>query len=309
MNFVKKTLPLAFGMLVCAYAVAEFYIPHHAVRDFTTDLQNWGIIMTAAAYVLGAINILQFNLPKIRRRERDWQFKVILLAAAGIMFTAGMLELALKPGSAGSVASSTDPALVASGKARIDIDAPSDVMVQIGAAGPRAVVDASGVQASVEVPPGKTNVRVFRRAAGYLPFEQELTLAAGDVKTVHADPPIQWGKEGRVFVWLYDHIFAPCNATMFALLAFFVASAAFRAFRARNLEAGLLLGGAVLVMLARVPIGRAISETLPSIGQWILDVPNNGSRRAIMMGAAVGAIATGLRILLGLERSHLGSDE
>ena len=37
-------------------------------------------------------------------------------------------------------------------------------------------------------------------------------------------------------------------------------------------------------------------------------MPNNGGRRAIMMGAAIGAVATGLRIILGIERSHMGSD-
>jgi hypothetical protein len=95
---------------------------------------------------------------------------------------------------------------------------------------------------------------------------------------------------------------------MFALLAFFIASAAFRAFRARNAEAALLLGAAILIMLGRVPIGRAMSDVLPQISDWILSVPNNAGRRAIMMGAALGAIATSLRVILGLERSHLGSD-
>jgi hypothetical protein len=134
-------------------------------------------------------------------------------------------------------------------------------------------------------------------------------LAAGDVLTVKTDPPMVWGKEGRVFTWLYDHVFAPCNATMFALLAFFVVSAAFRAFRARNTEAGLLLFSAILVLLGRAPIGRAIAGWIPDVSDWIINVPNNGSRRAIIMGAALGAVATGMRILLGLERSHLGSDE
>jgi hypothetical protein len=95
---------------------------------------------------------------------------------------------------------------------------------------------------------------------------------------------------------------------MFALLAFFIASAAFRAFRMRNVESGLLLGAAILVMLGLVPIGRAISPMFPQIQEWIVDVPNNAGRRAIMMGAALGAIATGLRVILGLERSHLGSE-
>jgi hypothetical protein len=95
---------------------------------------------------------------------------------------------------------------------------------------------------------------------------------------------------------------------MFALLAFFVASAAFRAFRARNVESALLLGAAIIIMIGNMPMGRAIWADLPDIKDWILAVPNNGSRRAIIMGAAVGAIATSLRVVLGLERSHLGSD-
>jgi hypothetical protein len=357
MSFVKKTLPLLFGMAVGFYALAEFYVAHHGVKSFTTDLLNWAQILSSAAYVLGAVNVLQFNLPKIRRRDRDWQLKLVLLISAGIMFSVGMVNLIIKPGSAGSasIAVGADAAAGAAGKAVVVFEAPDDVLVSAAGLLAQPGVGKDGKPARFEVPPGATAFRAFRRQTGYNefneaswaapllpPFRQKIRaleaelakadcpdragktaalaelkatmptapiLAAGDVLTVKADPQLTWGKEGRVFVWIYDHIFAPCNATMFALLAFFVVSAAFRAFRARNTEAGLLLGGAILVMLGRVPIGRAISETLPSISQWILDVPNNGSRRAIMMGAAIGAIATGLRILLGLERSHLGSDE
>jgi hypothetical protein len=135
-----------------------------------------------------------------------------------------------------------------------------------------------------------------------------VAVAPGQLVRVTADPPMLWGREGRVFVWIYDHVFDPCNSTMFALLAFFVASAAFRAFRARNVEAALLLGAAILVMLGRAPLGRSLHDIFPDLAQWLIDIPNNAGRRAIMMGAAVGAIATGLRVIVGLERSHLGSD-
>jgi hypothetical protein len=117
-----------------------------------------------------------------------------------------------------------------------------------------------------------------------------------------------WGKEGRYRTWVYDHIFFPCNATMFALLAFFIASAAFRAFRARNTEAALLLGAAIIVLLGRAPIGSLINQNLPDITNWIIDWPNNAGRRAIIMGAALGAIVTGLRVLLGMERQHVGGE-
>ncbi|MBC8214088.1 MAG: hypothetical protein ISR90_01690 [Candidatus Marinimicrobia bacterium] len=72
-----------------------------------------------------------------------------------------------------------------------------------------------------------------------------------------------WGShiqtEGSLFYWMFQNIFTPLSATMFALLAFFVASASYRAFRIRNFEATLLLGSGVLLMLGRVPAGQVIS--------------------------------------------------
>jgi len=61
---------------------------------------------------------------------------------------------------------------------------------------------------------------------------------------------------GSYVKWIYQYIYTPLSATMFALLAFFVASASYRAFRIRNFEATLLLVAGVLLMLGRVPLGN-----------------------------------------------------
>jgi hypothetical protein len=310
MNFYKKTLPLAIGVLIGLWAVVEFYIPHYFVGEITDELRGWGIVLSAAAFVLGAVNLLQVTLPKIRRREPDWQFKVVMLSGALFMFAVGIgkADWAGESGSYAKVAGA-DPAAASRGKAIVVFAAPADTIVAVGGASQPARDPKTGAPARVEVEPGTVAVKVSKRPVGYKDFAAEIEwVQAGDVITVTADPPITWGKEGRVFTWMYENIFRPCDATMFALLAFFIASAAFRAFRARNIEAALLLGAAILVLLGRAPIGRAMSETLPAISDWIVNVPNNGSRRAIMMGAAMGAIATGLRVILGLERSHLGRD-
>ena len=111
------------------------------------------------------------------------------------------------------------------------------------------------------------------------------------------------------FAWGSVYMSTPLQSTMFSLLAFDIASAAFRAFRLRNVESGLLLGAAMLVMMGTIPLGAELSQTwLYRLQEWILSVPTVAGRRAIMMGAALGAVAIGLRVILGLERSHLGGD-
>lgn len=126
--------------------------------------------------------------------------------------------------------------------------------------------------------------------------------------------------EGSPFDFFYNRAYVPMQGTMFALLAFYIASAAFRAFRIRKLEAALLAITAVLVMIGRVPVGAAISGSfhLPGseasqpflvwVQDWIMNVPNLAAKRAILIGAALGAIATGLKIILGIERSAIGGD-
>jgi len=114
-----------------------------------------------------------------------------------------------------------------------------------------------------------------------------------------------------IFQWLFQEMYVPMNATMFALLAFYMASAAFRAFRARNLEATLLLVAAVLIMIGRAPLGEWFFGhvvNMTDVQQWIMDFPNTASKRAIMIGVGLGSAATALRLMLGIERTWVGRD-
>ncbi len=134
---------------------------------------------------------------------------------------------------------------------------------------------------------------------------------------------IPFGPQNSVFEWLFNNVQLPMDATMFSLLAFFIASAAYRAFRARNIEASLLLITAVIVMLGNVPVGDLIWNTLISrtpwadefangsswMKQWILDNPNLSARRGIILGVSLGVISQSIRIILGIERSYLGGGD
>ncbi len=112
---------------------------------------------------------------------------------------------------------------------------------------------------------------------------------------------------GPNFDWIYQNIFTPLSATVFALVAFFITSAAYRCFRVRTKEATILLLCAVFVMMGRAPIGDAIwGGWSKFVTDWLMGVVNMAGYRGIQLGAYIGAFATALRIMLGLERAHIG---
>jgi hypothetical protein len=159
-------------------------------------------------------------------------------------------------------------------------------------------------------------------------WQYSLVVFVGMITMVCVGVP--FGPQNSVFVWLYDNVQVPMDATMFSLLAFFIASAAFRAFRARAFEATLLLIAAMIVMMGNVPVGDLILNKLISwmpgsdnpeswvhifadgasrIRQWILDIPNGAARRGIILGVSLGVISQSIRIILGIERSYLGGGD
>ena len=112
---------------------------------------------------------------------------------------------------------------------------------------------------------------------------------------------------GSTFMDIFNNVLVPIQATLFSLLAFYIASAAYRAFRARTVLATILLLTAFIIMLRLIPLGAfsALNQTAVS---WILMVPNMAAKRAITIGVGLGAIATCIKIILGIERTYLGHD-
>jgi hypothetical protein len=149
----------------------------------------------------------------------------------------------------------------------------------------------------------------WRRSVG------ELFIAAHEIKFPWSG---EYRAQGSPFWWLYEYAFKPLQATIFAMLAFYVASAAFRAFRAKNVEALLLLGTAFIILLGRTFAGVYMTAWLPewlsglrieNMTKYIMSIFNTAGNRAIMIGIALGIASTSLKVLLGVDRSYLGSAE
>jgi hypothetical protein len=291
----KRTIPLIIAALVGVLMIATYFVPY--TEKWGADAMDMFIVLASAAMVLGAGNLVLLNLSKISGKREGWGFAVITLLAFFVTLVIGLAKIGALP----------------------------------TPAAPGNAWSGSVVQ------------------------------------------------EGTPFWWIFKFGITPLTATMFAMLAFYIASAAFRAFRAKNLEATLLLGTAFVVLLGQIYFGVWVTSFLPDlesyvmsfpeatrnvvlaiglqveagvplseivikgvkyasmsadqqaiaaqtseyIGGWwyqllnglrlenltqvILDVPQKAGNRAIMIGIALGIVSTSLKVILGVDRSYLGS--
>ncbi|UCD95299.1 MAG: hypothetical protein JSU69_04415 [Candidatus Zixiibacteriota bacterium] len=158
-----------------------------------------------------------------------------------------------------------------------------------------------------------TVVSVFAMA---VPAMLPVSKSSNGGKVLFSIIPESWGSlfgtgPNSIYDWLFNYLDSPMMETMFAMLAFFIASAAYRAFRARSADATLLLLTALLVMLWRVPMGEAFlrlfGDSVPDyINTFIMNGFNVAVQRGIIIGAALGAASMSLRIMLGIERTYMG---
>ncbi len=232
---MKRNLPLIFAFLTGFLVVISEFIPHRPFSLMISTLQNWFLIISGFAILLGQISLFQANLAKIKQKESGWYFYLAGLISFMIMLLTGLLW---------------------------------------------------GTQ----------------EYKGILGHGTHLQSLVGS----------------KPFDYLFDFAYMPLSATMFSLLAFFIASAAYRAFIIRSFESNLLMITAVIVILGRTSFGSMLTSWLPenlrfwhlpNLSDFIMEFPNSAAQRAIMISAALGIIGSSLRIILGIERSYLGGDK
>ncbi|MBU1107579.1 MAG: hypothetical protein KKB51_12990 [Candidatus Riflebacteria bacterium] len=297
MLFIKRTLPLIITFITGIIMIVAFFsgpaLP--SVKALEDTFPKWIQIIMSFTMLLGAFSLLRINLNKISRKVEGWGYSMTLIIGFLTMAVLGFLS--------GSWPMFEPQVNVGDKYWLVAEDSMSDRHVTVVASS----LDEEG-NSVVDV--------VADPVAG-----QE----AADAKVVERAPAYRL--KGTFMAWinsvqqvLFVGVFKSAQATMFSLLAFFVASASFRAFRVKSKEAGLLMGAAFIVMLGNVPIGNLVSRVLayiPIIGpsldialikEWILTYPSSAAQSAILVGAMLGYISASMKIIFGVERSHLGGE-
>lgn len=116
--------------------------------------------------------------------------------------------------------------------------------------------------------------------------------------------------------WIFRFLYNTLSASMFAVLAYYIVSTAFRSFRIKTLQAFVLFMAALFFIIGKVPLGNVLwnklffwtNVSISQVTDWIINVPSVAAKRGIMIGIAVGAIVTSLKIIFGIERQYMGKD-
>lgn len=298
--------------LMAIWGFISVFIGKTQIHEWDNLLRNKLLLIVGAfAIILGLGSLVFHHTQKIKRKARFWQYSYITLGA--LIFTAfiglfgGVRGEGRLPTIFGGTALGAHEGLV---YAFMD-SAEKETFI----ANPAQYADPT--KAVIELP-REYDVDINRYQASLLREEIDLKQTALELKGQPVPPMISPVSNKTVpfkrgfkisLQQLYEGIMVSCGSTMFAMLAFYMCSAAYRAFRMRNLHAGVLLVSAFLVMLGQIPLATAYIPWLHDLRQWILDVPNLASKRGIMIGVGLGAAATSFKIILGIERAWLGGGE
>ena len=225
---LKRYIPIAIVAIFGSLTLSAWFIDNETIETFANDdATQFFDIIAAFAVFLGALNLLKLQFIKFIKKQKGWQYSAISIISFFFAFIIGFFIRG---------------AYFVEDKVFFTEEAALESLI---------IVDLSKAQQETSY---KVQENSFKDLSDAKDFAIKQNLIT----------PVDWGahvqKNGSLFQWMFKYIFSPLSATMFALLAFFVASASFRAFRARNFEASLLLLAGIIIMIGRVPAGGLISS-------------------------------------------------
>ena len=113
----------------------------------------------------------------------------------------------------------------------------------------------------------------------------------------------------ETFLFIYNNMTAPIGAALYSLTAFFITSAAYRVFRARNWSSTILIASGFVILMMLIPIGAIIFPPVVPLGEWIRSVPSSAGFRGMIIGTSLGIVGLSVRVFTGRQKEHLGIRE
>jgi hypothetical protein len=242
--FWKRQIPIAIVALIGTLTLFGWFTDQPTIKSFVDDdATQWYDILASFAIFLGALNLLKLQSQKIIKRKKGWQYSVFAILGFLFSFSAGFIIYGNYTVKVNAVGNSPDEvAAIMSETTGSSLDESMLLITDIDESGP-AEIDTK-----------------FWREKNAATLVEKLNANGAEASVSQKDWGAHLNSEGSLFYWMFMNFFKPLQATMFALLAFLVASASYRAFRIRNFEATLLLIAGIIIMLGRVPIGSKISS-------------------------------------------------
>lgn len=272
---MKRQVPLALVGIFGLFMVFQYFVPHESSEWVYERLLEWIVIIGIFALALGIWSLFRVSVGKISKRKEAWGYSYVTLGGLFAMITFGFTSRT------GDQWGYYFLFLIA-------------LLLSIGGIMHLLMASSTAFEKKIA---GAVTALFLLVAVVTAVFDSSWTL--------HFYTPE--GLENAIFRNFFDYVMMPILATMFSLLAFFISSAAYRAFRARNLLATLLLVSALIMMLRFFPyfpfdIGPYVAKT----ASWLMNVPNMAAQRAIVIGIGLGMVSTAIKIILGIERGYMG---
>jgi len=228
MNFIKRQLAIVVMIFMGILSLSGYFLNWDSLRDFTDkDATNFYMIIAGFAAFLGCLNLIQLHLQKIVNKKENWQYSIFTLSGFFVMILFGFIY-----------------------NGHPNEDFTDQLNGEYDEGEPFIDLNNDGIWNPNEEFTDELN-GVYDEGEPFVDLNDN-----SERDYVGMGPHLK--NPDSAFYWMYNYFYLPLGSTMFALLAFFVASASYRAFRIRNFEATLLLISGVLLMLGRVPIGSLI---------------------------------------------------
>ncbi len=334
---MKSTVPLIITAVVGAMLIIAAFVP--PMTELTDVATVHFDILAAIAFILGGGNLLRAHGARMLKQQAGWGYSACAVVAFLVTLTVGFLKIPYEnePGKPGFYARQYGPGaqvawvyldIAPDGKRTLDAnvrggETNGQTAVTLGnlKLGEIKLDEHGGGNLQVVAKPDDKARTPEAEAVAGAQAGTSVALAGASLSLAeYGALTNDYNQNGSAFWFMYEFGMRPLQSTMFAMLAFYVASAAFRAFRARNVESVLLLGTAFVILLGRTYLGTYLTSFLPDDGPWsqlqipnivawLMKVFNTAGTRAIMIGIALGIASTSLKVLLGIDRSALGGEK